>query len=119
MMIWAKIGPETSFFCHFLEFGSLVFLQIAFNDSLQQCLTSSRGKIHKKNFEAQFWVKGAKIGSETRFFCHFLKFGSSVFHEIVYNDSLQQSITSSRRKTHEKIFGDQIWAKTSQNRVQN
>ena len=78
MMIWAKIGPETSFFCHFLEFGSLVFLQIAFNDSLQQCLTSSRGKIHKKNFEAQFWVKGAKIGSETRFFAIF----SSLAHQF-------------------------------------
>ena len=24
----AKIGPEISFFCHFLKFGSLVFLEI-------------------------------------------------------------------------------------------
>ena len=36
-------------FCHFLEFGLLVFLEIAYNDSLQQCLTSSRGKPHEKN----------------------------------------------------------------------
>ena len=47
-------GPESDlklvFFCHFLKFGSLVLLEIAYNDSLQQCLTSSRGKIHYKNF---------------------------------------------------------------------
>ena len=48
----ARIGPKgskTSFFCHFLKFGSLVFLEIAYNDNLQQCLTSSRGK-DEKNF---------------------------------------------------------------------
>ena len=38
------------FFCHFLKFGSLVFLEIAYNDSVKQCVTSSRGKIHKKVF---------------------------------------------------------------------
>ena len=47
---WAKIGPETRFFCYFLKFGSLVILEIAYNDSLQQCVTSSRDKIHKENF---------------------------------------------------------------------
>ena len=50
--IWAKrakIRPKTRFFCHFLKFGSLVFLEIAYNDNLQQCLTSSRGKV-EKNF---------------------------------------------------------------------
>ena len=46
----AKIEPETTLFCHFLKFGSLVFLEIAYNDSLQQCLISSRGKTHKKKF---------------------------------------------------------------------
>ena len=30
---WAKIVPETSFFCHFLKFGSLVFLETS-NNSL-------------------------------------------------------------------------------------
>ena len=40
-------------FCHFLEFGSLIFLEIACNDSLQQCLTSSRDK-------TQIW--GANLG---------------------------------------------------------
>ena len=53
------------------------------------------------------------------FFCHFLKFGSLVFLEIAYNDSLQQCMISSRGKTHEKNFGDQIWVKTGQNQAQN
>ena len=39
-----------SFFFHFLEFGSLVFLEIAYYDSLQQCVTSSRGKTQEKKF---------------------------------------------------------------------
>ena len=29
---------------NFLEFGSLVFFEIAYNDNLQQCITYSRGK---------------------------------------------------------------------------
>ena len=36
--------------CHFLKFGSLVFLEIAYNDSLQQFLTFSRSKICEKSF---------------------------------------------------------------------
>ena len=28
----------------------IVFLEIAYNDSLQHCITSSRGKAHKKSF---------------------------------------------------------------------
>ena len=49
--IWVKIEPDTRvFFCHFLKFCSSVFLEIAYNDSLQQCLTSSIGKTHKKKF---------------------------------------------------------------------
>ena len=36
------------FSCHFLDFGSLAFLDIAYNDSLQQCLTSSRCKVYEK-----------------------------------------------------------------------
>ena len=36
-------------FCHFLKFGSLIFLEITDNDSLQQWLTSSRDKIYKTN----------------------------------------------------------------------
>ena len=42
--------PETSFFPHFLKFGVLVFLEIACNYSLQQCITYSKDKTHEKNF---------------------------------------------------------------------
>ena len=58
---------------HFLKLGWLVSLEIAFSDSLQPCVTSSRGKIHEKkiwgpslgqrgqirawNFLAQIWAK--------------------------------------------------------------
>ena len=53
---WAKIRLKTKLFCHFLKFGSLVFLETPDNDSLQQCITSSRGKVHGKEFS------GPKIG---------------------------------------------------------
>ena len=41
-----------------------------------------------KIFEAQIWVKRAKIGPKTSFFSHFLKFDSLVYFKIVHNDSL-------------------------------
>ena len=49
----STLGPtdlnqvQNEVFCHFLEFGSLVFLEITYNDSLKQCLTSNRGKAHE------------------------------------------------------------------------
>ena len=94
--IWtkcAKIGPKTRFFL------------ITYNDSLQQFITSSVGKIHEKHFWVQIMAKGTKIGLKTRF-CYFLKFSSLVLNfEIACNDSLQQCATSIRGKTHKKIFG--------------
>ena len=69
----------------------------------------------KNIFGAQIWAKEAKICPETRFFCYFLKFGSLVFLEMACNDSLQQVEV----KLTEKIFGDQILAKTGQNQGQN
>ena len=40
-------------FCDFLKFDSLPFFEISYDDCLQQCPTSSRSKIHEKNFGAQ------------------------------------------------------------------
>ena len=40
---------QNEVFCHFLEFESYDFSEIAYNDSLRQCLTSSRDKTHEKN----------------------------------------------------------------------
>ena len=60
--ISAKIGPKTRF-CHFVKFGLLVFLEIAYSDSFQQCIISSRVKTHKKNWGEKFGPKlGLKLG---------------------------------------------------------
>ena len=81
---------------------------------MQQYLTCSRGKIHETIWGggggATFGSKEPK-SARNEVFCHFLNFRSLVFLEIAYNDSLQQCVTSSRGKIHEKSFGDQIWAK--------
>ena len=59
------------------EFGSLVFREISYSDSLQKFLTLSRGKTTKKLFGSQIWDKRAKIRPEIRgFFATF----SSFFH---------------------------------------
>ena len=108
---------RNQFFCDFFKFGSLVFLEIAYNDSLQQCLTSTRGKIHQKKFWSPNFGQKGQNWAGNQVFCHFLKFGSLVFLEIAYNDSLQQCMISSRGKTHEKNFGDQIWVKMGQNQI--
>ena len=50
---------------HLLEFRSYVFLEIAYNDSLRQYLTSSRGKTHEKlgpKFEPNWPKSGPKLG---------------------------------------------------------
>ena len=55
--IWAKRaknGPKTMFFCHIFKFRSLVSLEIACNNSLQQVVTTRRGKIKKLVFFAIF-----------------------------------------------------------------
>ena len=42
---------------NFLKFGLLVFLEFKYNNHFQQCLTSSRNKIHKKSFVDQIWTE--------------------------------------------------------------
>ena len=62
-----KLGPKLVFF-HFLKFGSLVFCEIAYKDSLQQYLTSDIGKIHKKKIlRPKFGPKGSKSGLKLGF----------------------------------------------------
>ena len=76
-----KLGQNV-FLCHFLEFGSYVFFEIAYDDSPRQCLTSSGRKTHEKSLGVQIWVTWAKIGAEISFFGHFLRFGLLVFFFI-------------------------------------
>ena len=105
-------GPKLSLILGFQPFFHF------YNDSLQQCLTFSRGKVHEKKFWALIWTKGAKIGPKT-VFCHFLRFGSLVFLEISCNYSLQQCLTTSRGKTHQKNFWDPNLGQIGPNGLQN
>ena len=103
---------QNEVFYHFLKFRSLLLLELAYSDSLQQCLTFSGVKTYtQKKFsgpnlgQAKSGPKsGPKLG-----FCHFLKFVSLVFLEIAYNDSLQQCLVEV--KLTKKNLGPQIWAK--------
>ena len=81
--IWvkrAKIGTKIRFFAIFSS--SLVFLKIAYDDCLEQCLTTNRGKTQKENWGPHLGINDPKSGLELDFFWHFLKFGSLVFLEI-------------------------------------
>ena len=72
-------GPnqaQNEVFRHFFEVESLAFYEIAWNYSLQQCLTSSKGETHEEIFRAQIWAKRVKIGLEISFFAIF----SSLVH---------------------------------------
>ena len=71
-------------FCFFLKFGSLVLFNIAYDDSLGQCLATNRGKMYIKFIGVQIWTKRTNIGPKVVvvFFLHFLKFGLLVFLEI-------------------------------------
>ena len=73
---------QNAVFCHFLEFGSYVFFEIAYDDSPRQCLTSTGSETHEKSLGAQTWATRAKIGVEISFFGHFLRFGLLVFFDI-------------------------------------
>ena len=46
------------------EFRSLVFREIVYNDSLQQCLTSSRDKTYKKNSGGLNLGQMSQIGTQ-------------------------------------------------------
>ena len=67
-MFWPKFGPMGTklilklVFCHFFKFGSLVFSEFAYNDSLQQCLACSRSKIHEKKEKKCSPNLGQKLG---------------------------------------------------------
>ena len=91
-------------FCYFFKFGSVIFLEIAYSDTLQQSVAFSRGKICKKNLGPNL-VQGGQSRSQNQVFCYFLKFASLVFLEIAYSDRLQQCVTYSRGKMYEKNFG--------------
>ena len=101
---WENIGPKTRHLL-FFKCGSLVFPEIAYNDSLQQYPTSSRGKIHEKiTWGPNLGQRGQNWSQNQVFLTIFSKFGSLAFLEIANNNILLQCITFSRGKTHKKIL---------------
>ena len=57
VQIWAKVELKTSFFFHFFKFGVLVFLEFKYNDHFPRYVTSSSGKLNKRNFWDQIWAR--------------------------------------------------------------
>ena len=68
--------------CYFLTFGLKFFFEIAYNDSLQQRLTSSRNKIHDKELLGPHLGQTSQNRHRNYFFPHFLKFGSLIGAEV-------------------------------------
>ena len=77
---------------------------------MEQCLTRSGGKKKKKKFfvgnvkkkkKKKKWAP--KIGSEIRFFCHFLKFVSLVFLDIAQICSLGHLVELKPQKIRAQI----------------
>ena len=75
----SQIQVQSYVFCNFLKFGSLVFLEIVCNDSLQSFPTSSRDKIHEKSFWGQNLGERSQNWFPKKVFCPFFKFDSLVF----------------------------------------
>ena len=70
-------------------------MEIAQCDSVEHCLTTSRGKIYEKK------IGSAKLGPKLGFL-HFLKVASLVFLDIAQDCCLGQCLTSSRAETSKK-----------------
>ena len=62
---------QNCFFYHFLKFGLLVLLEVAYDSSLEQCLTTSGGKTHR------YW--GPSLGQNI-----VLKLGFSLFSQVCF-----------------------------------
>ena len=77
----------------FLKIGSVVFSDIVHVDSWPWHLVTDRARFLKKNWQPEFGPNWRKSGPKLGFFL-FFKFGSLVYLEIAYNDSLQQCLTS-------------------------
>ena len=95
--------------CRFFRFGSLVFLEIAYGDSFQQCLNTNRGKIYEKKFGPKFGPEVSK-SVQKQVSYYFLKWGLLVFFEILCNGSWQQCLARSRGNILENTSGTQIQA---------
>ena len=99
---------ENEVFRYFLEFGSVGFLEIAYNGSLQQFLTSSRSKIHEKNVGGPDLGQTSQNQAEIRLFAIFSSLVRSFFlklHTIIACNNAQHLIEV---KLTKKILETQI-----------
>ena len=77
-----KSGSKLGLLAIFFKFGSLVFLENASRDSLQQYIASSRDKSQKSKKKKKLEQNVGQSGPKSRLklvVCHFMKFGSLAF----------------------------------------
>ena len=91
------------FLCNFL-LRSLVFSDTVHDGSWSWDLVTDKARFLEKNLANRIWAIYRPKWDPKLGFCHFLKYGSLVFREIAYNNSVQQCVTSKRVKIHGKIF---------------
>ena len=115
----SSVCPSVHPSLSFLKIGSLVLSDIVHDDSWPWYLVTNEARFLKKKLAARIWGEWGKMEPKIRVFCHFLKIGSFVFLEIVYNDSLQQCLTSSRSKIHKKIFWSPNLSQRGENQAWN
>ena len=96
-----SVRPSLSF----LKVGSLLFSDIVHDDSWPWYLVTDKAifKKKKKNWRPGYGANRSKSDPKLGFL-PFLNCSLLVFLEITYNDTLQQCLTSSIGKIHEKIF---------------
>ena len=78
-----SMGRSVHWSLSFLKIASLAFSDIVDHDSWPWYLVTTKPDLKKKNWQVKFGQNGPNV------FCYFLKFGSLVFLEITYNDSVQ------------------------------
>ena len=98
---------QNQFFCHFLECDSLVFFKIDYNDSLQDCLTSSIGRIYKKNLVTKFGPNQAQDQFNFNFSSLVHQFSFKLLRMITWNNVYLLVAV----KPAKSVFGIQVWVK--------
>ena len=109
-------------FGRFLNISSLVFLYFAQDNSLEQCLTTVRGKTHDKNYWSQIWTKQVKIGSQIKFFiissCMAHEFCLKLHRNKVWN-KLGTKFYNQQRQNYHKKFQAANLGEIFQNQARN
>ena len=84
----------------------MIFSDIVPNDSWPWYLVTDESRFFEEKFGVPNLGTAGLSQAQNAVFCHFVEFGSYIFLEVTWNDSLRQFLTSSSGKTHEKKFRD-------------